>query len=437
MVTSSRRGSSFIGYGSTKRHNSVIGNGYDRDDTTNIPNSVIERRASVRDHDYSRWKKPTFQDMPNLVGYNVKESVYLLPPKSGFSARNWLVAPCCFLYMMGYFSFQSIISQYIYDRVKTQMYPDIDRFNETSSCYTNKSDPNYEMQTKVQQKASEWSMWFSLVAGIPALFTSIIFGASADKYGRKLIFFLPLTGALVKLMGTALMMYFKVDLKYFLIVNAVDGLTGYVATILLLSFSYIADITPPYGRQRSLAITLLELVNGIGVTLGNFGTGYFIEATQYFYPTLTCGVLIFVAIIFAVFLPESFPKEERNLEESLCDKIKTVVGLFFGSANAGRRWMYYFLIVIFALTVFTSFSCSSVETFYLLDEPFCWTSVKLGYYMSAKSLLQYLIGIGLIKLLQKVMSDESIAMFGCVTYAANYVIEGLANNDAMMYIGEL
>lgn len=352
------------------------------DTSSAIPISMIETQISLGGQ--------TFEEIHNHVEYSVKDSVYLLPPKSRGLARNWLVAPCCFLYMMGYFSFRSIISQYIYYRVKRQMYPNIDTFNDTSVCYTNRSDPNYEMQTKVQQKASEWTMWLSLVVGIPALFTSIIFGALADKYGRKTVFFLPLTGALVKLMGTALLMYFEVDLKYFLFVYVVDGLTGCVATMLFVSFAYVADITPPDGMQRSLALTLLGLIDGLGVTVGNFETGYFIKATHFFYPTLTCGLLILMAVILVMFLPESFPKEDRKLDESLFDKIKTVVVLFFGSANAGRRWMYNFLVIIFALTVFANFSCSSIETFYLLDEPFCWTSVKLGYYLSAKSLLHSL-----------------------------------------------
>lgn len=436
IVSSSRRGSSFIGYGSTQRHGSVTGNQYDpAAETLNIPNSVMERRASELGHNGER-RKSTFNDMPNLVGYSPKEAVYLLPPQKTISGRKFLVAPCCFLYMAGYFSFQAIFAQYIYKRIQEELYPDIDTFNTTSVCYTNKSDPNYKMQTRVQTEASKWSMYFSLAAGIPALFSSIIFGASSDKFGRKVFFFLPLVGAMLKIAICLLGEKLKFDLKYFLIGFVLDGLSGYVATLLLISFTYVADITPPRGSQRSFGITLIELFNGVGITLGNFSMGFFIQDTGFFYPMLTCGVAVVLAMCFVIFLPESFPNDKRNPVDSVCDKVKTVFEMFVGAANKGRKWMYYILIFIFNLTVFTSFTCTSVETLYLLGDPFCWTPEKLGYYNSAKSLLQNMIGMGLVKGMQMIMSDEYIAMLGCVSYAANYVIEGLAQNDAMMYIGE-
>lgn len=436
-VTSSRRGSSFIGYGSTQGHNSLTNTQYDVDETLNIPNSIIERRLSVKSPDVGSRRASAYKDMPNLVGYSATESVYLLSPKIHLSTRKWLIVPISFLYMAAYFSCQSVFTQYIYKRIQHQIYPDIDSFNETSVCYTNKSDPNYEKQTTVQQKASEWSMYFSLAAGVPAIFCSIIFGSSSDKYGRKLFFFLPLLGALVKMTVCVVGIYLKFDLVYFLIGFVFDGLSGYVATLLLITFTYVADITPPRGRQRSLGITLIELFNGIGITLSNFGTGYFIQDTGFFYPMLACGIAIFIALVLVIFLPESFPRDKRNPIDSVCDKLKTVSGMFFSSSNSGRRWMYHFLMLIFELTVFSQFSCTSVETLYLLNAPFCWTPEKLGYYSAVKSLMQNAVGMGLFKVLQKVMSDESIAMLGCVSYGANYVIEGLAQNDVMLYIGKL
>ena len=431
---SSRRGSSFVDYGSLPRPGSFSGGLYDPDETLNIPNSVIERRASIHGQ-YGGEKKGKRQSMPNLVGYSEKDSVYLLMPKDKLNARKWLVGPCCFLYMAVYFSFQSIFTQYVYKRLQSEFYPDIDTFNKTSVCFTNKSDPDYVKQTRVQTEASKWNMYFNLAAGIPAIFTSILFGASSDKYGRKLFFFLPMIGAFLKIAICVAGYHYKFDLVYFLIGFAIDGVSGYVTTMLLISFTYVADITPPRGRQRTLGITLVELSNGIGITLGNFSMGYFIQDIGFFYPMVTCGVAILLAIAILIFLPESFPPDKRNPIDSVCDKVKTVFEMLFGATNKGRRWMYFILLFIFNLTAFATFVRTSVETLYLLDSPFCWTPEKLGYYSSAKSLLQNIIGMGLLKLMQTKMSDESIAMLGCVSFAGNFVIEGIAQNDLFMYIG--
>ena len=56
-------------------------------------------------------------------------------------------------------------------------------------------------------------------------------------------------------------------------------------------------------------------------------------------------------------------------------------------------------------------------------------------FSAARSLMQQVCGMGLIKVFQKLMSDESIAILGCVSYAVANVIEGLAKSDIEIYIG--
>ncbi|WAR20342.1 S46A3-like protein [Mya arenaria] len=117
-----------------------------------------------------------------------------------------------------------------------------------------------------------------------------------------------------------------------------------------------------------------------------------------------------------MFIPESFTSDKRDTDESVCEKLAKSFRLFFGTSNTGRRWLYNVLMVIFLLSLFSMFGRSSVEPLYQLDDPFCWTPEKLGYYSSAKNLLQNACGMGLIKVMQMAMSDEAIAMMACVTF---------------------
>jgi len=50
--------------------------------------------------------------------------------------------------------------------------------------------------------------------------------------------------------------------------------------------------------------------------------------------------------------------------------------------------------------------------------------------------VQQFIGIGMVKGLQSVLPDVSIALIGCVSFFGGNVVEGLASTDVMLYIGE-
>lgn len=424
------RSSSINTYGS--RHGSIIAyDDYDSDDyrTMHVPKSILERRSSGL-------ATISYTDSPvsHFVGTSPTDSVYLIEPVTQLSPRKWLVIPYCFLYTAAYVMSSAVFVQYIYNRVQNEMFPDKEKFNISVGCDANTSDSHYKKQVSVQEKASDWNMYFSLAAGVPAMFASIIFGSSSDRFGRKFLFFLPCLGALIRMSVCSAGIYFNFNFLYFLIGFLLEGLTGYIATMLLVSFTYIADITPPKGKQRSFGITMIELINGVAATVTSFGTGYFIQYTGYFYPMLTAGVLVFVCLVLVIFIQESFPEDKRSMNESVFEKLKTIYSLFFGESNRGRRWMYNSLMFVFLLTMFTSFGRQSVEPLYQLGSPFCWSPEKLGYFSSLKSLLQQIFGMGVIKLLQKVMSDEAIAMLGCVSFGASFVIEGLAQSDLLMYI---
>lgn len=427
------RSNSITTYGS--RHGSIVTyDDYNSDEysSMHIPKSVLERKAPSA--------LPRLQDagspFPQLVGTSASESIYLLKSETKLSPWKWLVVPYCFLYMGAYVMSSATFVQYVYKRVEHEMFADRDKFNITLGCFANTSDPNYQRQMAVQARVSHWNMYFSLAAGIPALFASFILGSSSDRFGRKFLFFLPCLGAVIRMTVCTVGIYLNFNLLYFLIGFFLEGLTGYIATMLLVSFTYVADITPPKGKLRSFGITMIELVNGIAATIFSFATGYFIQNKGYFYPMLTSGVLVAITMFIVIFIVESYPKDKRNMTETMFDKLKTIYDLFIGASNKGRRWMYNSLMLVFLLTMFTSFGRQSVEPLYQLDTPFCWSPEKLGYFGSLKSLLQQIFGMGLIKLLQQGMSDESMAMLGCVSFGASFVLEGLAQTDTVMYIGK-
>lgn len=432
-------------YDSTLGGNDVRSPQYDYD-AVSIPDSILDpQKAHLKYPEGGLIRRPTGtpvngpyheNSMPNFVGSTTSETVYLITYEKSLSSRKWLVGPYCFLYMAAYVTSYFTFIQYVYAKIQTELFPEAENVTQTSPCVVNTSSPEYEKQNQVQQKSAEWGMYYGLAAGIPAIFSNIIFGSSTDKYGRKFLFFLPCLGTFVRMGISVVGIYLNFDLKYHLIGYVAEGITGQMFTMLLVCFTYAADLTAADGKLRSFAITTIELSIGIAVTIVSFSTGYFIQYTGFFYPMLSAGIMIAASFCIVLFIPESFPEEKRNPADSVVDKLKTAYDLFFGVFNRGRRWMYNILMVILFLTLFTTFGRSSVEPLYQLDSPFCWSPEKLGYFGALKSALQQMIGMGMIRPMQIIMTDETIAILGCGSYAAAYILEGVATTDTFMYIGK-
>ena len=173
----------------------------------------------------------------------------------------------------------------------------------------------------------------------------------------------------------------------------------------------------------------------MGATVFSFVAGYFIRYTQFFYPMATGVAMIACSLLMAFFLPESFPKNKRRQSASFTDSIKAIYNLFCSTRNRGRRWIYNTILLVFALTMFTIFGRNAIDPLYQLNSPFCWKPQQIGWYGTLRGAVQQVVTIGMIKVFQRYMSDESIAMFACLSYAAAFTLEAFAKNDWMLYSG--
>ena len=350
------------------------------------------------------------------------------------SIRKWLIIPICFLYF-GAFSISFLtIQQFVYVKIQREKYPDLIFNTSIPACQANESDPNYKIQTQIQQESAEWMSYFALAFGIPSIFSDLILGSYTDRFGRKFLFFLPCIGAFLHVAVNVVGIYTDFALYWFIPVSIVDGLSGHVFGLLLVTFSYIADITKP-GKERSLGIVVVELVIGIAVAGFSFGTGYFIENLGFFWPMFTAAILVVITIILVILLPETYKKEKRVETSSAWGNLYSAFKLFFGKENAGKRWIYNTLIVTFTLTIFTVLGRSNVEILYQLNNPFCWDPQRLSWFVALRSGAQQILGMALVKPLQYIFSDESIAMLGCVSLIAGFTMEGLAQTDGVLYGG--
>lgn len=368
-----------------------------------------------------------------LLGSEVTEGI--TSRTSLITGRHLLVWPVAFLFMTAYNFSTNTFSQYAYIKLQRDSFPNI-TFNTTIAyCGVDTNSTSYKIQEDVQQEAAKWGIYLYLAGGFSSVIASLVMGTFTDRLGRKFLFILPCIGTIFRTVWATVGMVYDLPLYYYVLGYFVEGCTGQVFNIFQVSYTYISDITV-VGKQRSVGIVIIELAFGIAASIP---VGYIIQQTNSFLlPFYMSFGLLGVTFLLVLLLPETFPAHVRAKRKyvSRLDNIKDAWGLFFGQENAGKRWVYITTLVAFILTTYDLFGRTAIEGLYLLNSPFCWDPDEIGLFGTLRTGCQQIIGMGLVIVLQLRLSDDAIAILGCISYGASFIVEAFATTNTSMYIGK-
>ena len=360
------------------------------------------------------------------------------PATTKVTWRHYTVALVSFLFLTAYNMTFITFSQYVYKKLQLEYYPNVTDVSPTIAiCVENTSSIVYAIQLDTQQRAAKWGIYLYLSGGITSVLSNFILGAFTDRFGRKFLFLLPCIGTIVRTAGAIAGIRFNLPLWYYTFGYFLEGCTGQLFTIIQVSYLYIVDITVA-GKRRSFGIVMIELVLGVGTLVPNLATGYILQYSKSFQvPFIISGGILLVTLLLVLTLPESFPKHVRAKRKyiSKIENLKDSIDLYVSKKNKGRRWMYILILLVFALTTYDLFGRISVEGLYLLNYPFCWDPQRLGLFGAARAVAQQLLGMLSVKVFHMCMDDEMIAIIGCLSYAASFIMEAFATTDAMVFAG--
>ncbi|XP_062609463.1 lysosomal proton-coupled steroid conjugate and bile acid symporter SLC46A3-like [Saccostrea cucullata] len=355
------------------------------------------------------------------------------------SWRHYMTGPILFIHLFAFILAYGTSGLYVPQYISRKLYPArIMPVSTGSICIINETEISPESET-IQKEAASFGIYTALLSGIPAVISNMLLGAFSDRFGRKFLFLTPTIGQVISKTIILFCVYYQIDINYILIGSAIEGFTGGYLALLMASFSYIADITEN-NKQRSVAITFLEIAVGVGVVLGRFSTGYFIKVTNYVWPIFTaCCIYAVLVILIISVLPETrIPVTEyRATQKSCLNYVTTIFSFYISESNKGDRWKYNICILIFFTTGITVVGKSSVDLLYQISQPFCWDSVKVGLYGALSSLFQNVICMGMIKILHLCLSDEGVSILGSVSGISGFLITALASTDLMLYIAAI
>lgn len=75
------------------------------------------------------------------------------------------------------------------------------------------------------------------------------------------------------------------------------------------------------------------------------------------------------------------------------------------------------------------------EIYYLLGSPYCFSPEKISVFETVRDVLSEIVILIGIKLMQRCLMDEIIALVGSISSVALLVLYGIAPTDIYLYIG--
>nr|XP_053632535.1 proton-coupled folate transporter-like isoform X2 [Cherax quadricarinatus] len=174
-----------------------------------------------------------------------------------------------------------------------------------------------EEEEVVQKIVTTINMYIDLVTNIPAVFFVLFLGSWSDKHGRKIPLMFPLIGSFLSTVIYFINAY-RVELPamYVLLAAVPRAITGGFITLLMASYSYMADITKIQARTTRVAF--LDLSFGLGAPIGLLLSDFLFYRLEYLGNYGVSGIIFFIAVIYTIMCIEDTrgPFSRHHLEAS-------------------------------------------------------------------------------------------------------------------------
>lgn len=348
------------------------------------------------------------------------------------SCRHFLLLPSLFLTNFGGQLCLYVLNEWTQHQIAVKHFKDT--HTNFSSCSMNSSNPDYIKHKDIERETATWLNIYSAAELIPVMIMQLYLPSYTDYIGRKFLIVLATLGLCIKAVGVTVCVRYDANFLYMVIPLVLSGCTGTFFALLSASFSFLADLTfSPKHRTTALVVceAVLLLSSSVGIPL----SGYFIETInlRFFYTSLIGSILSGLSLILVILTPESLPNHRRTQQQSVWRTIKRMTDFYISPEFRGHRKTYILLLLAFVVTVITNINRANMEMLYFLGQPFCWGPAKIGIY----ALVQHVslsAACFTAPLLQRCMSNMTIAIMSNVTNAVSYIIEAFAKTTLVVYI---
>ena len=184
-------------------------------------------------------------------------------------------------------------------------------------------------------------------------------------------------------------------------------------------------------------MTIIQVVALVNGAIANLFVGYWIRAQGFLWPLVFVVCEKSFCFLYAIFLvPETSEKdgsctESRKLEWR--DFVAAIKVSFYDN-RSGRWWKINTLLCSYAVSGLIS--TFKVTTMYKMNIPLCWSSVKLGHYNCANSLVISMSMLIVAALPARYIRGEWKIVISRISFTLGSAYTAMAVTSLMMYFGE-
>ncbi|XP_022106141.1 proton-coupled folate transporter-like [Acanthaster planci] len=289
-------------------------------------------------------------------------------------------------------------TQYIERRIAKDL--GVESYTETT-CLTNKSSPDYDIQVEIQRQSTMWMLYITLCIQFPVLILSNIWGGISDRYGRHILCAIPCIGLILNYVISAIVVVFELPLAVFLAGSLIVGLSGDLTLVVTGCAGYISDVTLPKSKERTTRFALIDISFTMSNSLIQFAIGYVISLYGFAAPFYVGIVLIAICGCCIIFcLPdrrayasssstntaiqtdsssnEKAPKNPINVFRNVYRLFKSAPG-----RPSGRGWRLCAFNFIICASIMLIVANADISVLYTTGQPFCLNPVQEGHYGAA------------------------------------------------------
>ena len=378
-----------------------------------------------------------------------------------------------FWYCLGQSGSTSLVEQFVHSEVEgkyQEWFSFLDFFNINFDNVTEKNEgggktcdhtnSNYTspfasvIDSSVQAQSSTWLLYFDLALTLPAIFATLIICSATDKYGRKIGIIFVSGCSSFRMLIFILTINIGLSPGFYLVANAIEGLSGSSLTMFGCCLAYIVDTSSIH--TRSLRFIILQSIFTFSVSVSNVSIGFLIawlDFTNTFW--LVALVHCINTIYIAIAVPNSHPSDviteplkpstrrRRSSLQAIKEETVRATKRVFGSFSVfsqdyqnHSKLKLGLLLAAFLTNAIIALGSSAVITLYMLAQPFCFDSIQMGVYNAISAFFHGAVGLIGVWILTKRLRDITLAIIGSISAILNKIVFGLAMNLFMLYLGE-
>lgn len=245
-----------------------------------------------------------------------------------------------------------------------------------------------------------------------------LMGELSDRYGRRPILLLALTGLGIDYLFHA----FAPTIGWLFISRVIAGVFGSSHTV---ASAYIADISTPQNKAKNFGI--LGAAFSLGFILGP-AIGGVCAQWGYQVPFIVAAVFSLLNVMFGLFvLPESLPKENRR---------KVVVSKaipFISLVHLGRYKFLLLFIIAFTATYLAGQVLPSTWSFFTM-KAYGWTDRDVGISLAVVGILVGTAQGFLVGKSVKMFGNKKVIIGGFILWTFGMFAFALADSGLLLYL---